>query len=57
MGLILEGTACLHYENNSYELNEGDSVTFSAGAPHTVENIGKKNVKAIWVVTPAQKFL
>lgn len=57
MGYILSGKGELHYENKIYQLNEGDSVTFSAGAPHTIVNTGDKEFKAIWVVTPAQRFV
>ena len=57
VGLILEGSGILHYENERYELDCGDSVTFSAGAPHTLENTGDVPLKAVWTVTPAQKFL
>lgn len=57
MGFILEGSARLHYENREYELSEGDSITFSAGAPHTLENTGTTPLKAIWVVSPAQRFI
>ena len=57
MGFILEGKAVLHYQNVEYELNEGDSVTFSASSPHTIENRSNKTLKAIWIVTPAQKFV
>ena len=57
MGLILEGQAKLHYQNKEYILKEGDSVTYSAGAPHTLENYGDKPLKALWVVSPAQSFI
>jgi len=57
LGFIIEGSGKLHYENNDYNLNQGDSVSFSAGAPHTLENTGDKPLKAIWVVSPAQRFI
>ncbi len=57
LGLILKGKGKLHYENFIYELNDGDSVTFSASAPHTLENIGEEDLQAIWVVTPPQRFI
>lgn len=56
MGVILEGKATLHYENNKYELNTGDSVSFSAQVPHELENTGDGILKAIWVVSPSQRF-
>lgn len=57
MGIILSGKCELHYEKYIYELNEGDSVSFSAGAPHVIVNTGDKDLKAMWVVTPAQRFI
>src|SRR5574344_2801894 len=57
LGVIIEGKGKFHYENNVYELNEGDSVSFSAGAPHMLENAGDKPLKALWIVTPAQRFI
>lgn len=56
-GFILSGQAEIHYENLIYELNEGDSVSFSASAPHVIYNIGQKTLKALWVVTPPQRFI
>ena len=56
LGIIIKGTAKLTYENSEYILNEGDSVSFSASVPHILENIGKDELEAIWVVTPAQRF-
>ncbi|MBQ9539395.1 MAG: helix-turn-helix transcriptional regulator [Treponema sp.] len=56
MGYIIEGKARLKYEDRDYELHSGDSVSFAAGAPHTIENIGDSLLKALWVVSPAQRF-
>lgn len=57
MGLILQGSGELQYEKIVYHLDEGDSVTFSASAPHTLVNTGNTELKAMWVVTPAQRFV
>lgn len=56
-GYILQGKCKMQYEKKSYDLSEGDSVSFSAGAPHTLLNTGDKDVKALWVVSPAQRFI
>ncbi|NLL99932.1 MAG: cupin domain-containing protein [Treponema sp.] len=56
-GFILSGTGELHYHTSVYQLNEGDSVTFSSSAPHSLANIGDKPLKAIWVVTPPNRFI
>ena len=57
MGFIIKGKAKLTYESKEYILEEGDSATFSSGVPHTLENIGEEELNAIWVVTPAQRFV
>ena len=57
LGVIIQGKAKLHYENSVYELNEGDSVSYSASAPHTLENVGNTALRALWIVTPAQRFI
>lgn len=57
VGVILKGKGSLKYENKEYSLNEGDSVSFSAGVPHVLENTGDTTLEAIWVVTPAQRFV
>ena len=55
-GIILKGRAKLIYEDKEYILEEGDSVSYSAAVPHTVENIGDCELNAIWVLSPAQRF-
>lgn len=57
IGYILQGKAQLHYESLVYNLNEGDSISFSASSPHTLINNGSVPLKAIWTVTPPQRFL
>lgn len=57
LGYLIQGHAQLLYESNQYELFEGDSVSFSAAVPHTLVNIGDVPVKALWVVTPPQRFI
>jgi transcriptional regulator with XRE-family HTH domain len=55
-GIVTEGTGELHYETSVYPLNKGDSISFSATAPHTLKNVGKDSFRALWVVTPPQRF-
>lgn len=57
LGIIIKGKGKLTYENKEYILNEGDSASFSAGVPHVLENAGNTELVAIWVVTPAQRFV
>lgn len=56
-GIIVQGRAKLIYENKEYFLEKGDSASFSASVPHTLENVGEEELQAIWVVTPAQRFV
>ena len=56
-GIITKGKARLTYENTEYILEEGDSVSFSAGVRHVLENVGNCDLEAIWFVTPAQRFI
>ena len=55
-GIVTEGAAELHYETKVYALAKGDSISFSATAPHTLVNPGKETFRALWVVTPPQRF-
>ena len=57
IGYIIQGKAQLHYENLVYNLNEGDSVSFRAGSPHTISNTGDITLKALWTVSPPQHFV
>jgi transcriptional regulator with XRE-family HTH domain len=57
LGVITHGAALLRYEKKEYTLNEGDSVSFPAGTPHIIENIGSDLLEAIWIVTPPQRFV
>ncbi len=57
IGYITKGQAMLTYNNEQYVLNEGDSVSFDARAPHVIQNVGKSDMESVWVVTPAQRFL
>lgn len=55
-GIITEGQAELHYETKVYALRKGDSISYSATAPHTLVNTGSVVLRALWVVTPPQRF-
>ena len=57
LGIVTKGKAVLKYENQEYELNVGDSISFKASSPHTLENVGDSEMEAIWIVTPAQRFV
>jgi len=55
-GFVLSGQGELHYEKNVYPIKAGDGISFSAGAPHVLVNSGDEDLKAIWTVTPSQRF-
>jgi len=51
-GLILEGQGELVYGTETYELVQGDSVSFPSDIPHILKNTGDVMLKALWVITP-----
>ncbi len=51
-GMILEGTFAGVVGDQEIILEAGDSVYFDSAVPHRWENIGDKEVRAVWVVTP-----
>lgn len=55
-GIILEGQAELIYGDETYELDEGDTISFPSDIPHLFKNTGNRVLKAIWVVTPPRKL-
>ncbi len=55
-GFVLSGQGELHYEKNVYQIKAGDGISFSAGAPHVLVNNGDEPLRAIWTVTPSQRF-
>ncbi|MCR5046789.1 MAG: XRE family transcriptional regulator [Treponema sp.] len=55
-GFVLSGEGELHYEKNVYPIKTGDGISFSAGAPHVLVNNGDVDLKAVWTVTPSQRF-
>ena len=55
-GIVTEGTIDVHYETSVYTLKQGDSISFSATAPHTLKNTSSATFRALWVVTPPQRF-
>ncbi len=57
LGFILEGSAELRYGKETYRINEGDSISFSADIPHILNNTGKKHLRALWIITPPRMFL
>lgn len=57
LGFILTGTAELQYGTETYTLEEGDSISFSANIPHTLKNPGAEKLTALWIITPPRMFV
>ena len=55
-GFVLSGQGELHYEKNVYQIKAGDGISFSAGAPHVLVNNSDEELRAVWTVTPSQRF-
>ncbi len=51
-GLILEGKYEVTVEDQTYILEEGDSIYFQSQLPHKMRSIGDKAAKTLWVITP-----
>ena len=49
---ILEGELEVYVANKKYKLSMGDSLYFKSSLKHRFKNISKKEVKALWVVSP-----
>lgn len=52
LGTVLAGRATLTVEAETYELREGDSVSFDCQFPHRIVNAGPGVFRAIWAVLP-----
>lgn len=48
---IIQGQVALHYNGESYILQEGDSAYLDGGVDHRWENPGRRVTKALWVIT------
>jgi len=51
-GLILKGQLLITIEDESYLLNEGDSITFESHRPHSKSNMGIEPCHCVWANTP-----
>ena len=49
---VLEGTLELTVDKEVYVLNEGDSFFFKSNLPHSYRNVGKSQVRVLWVNSP-----
>jgi transcriptional regulator with XRE-family HTH domain len=51
--LVLEGSLRMWIDESVYDLRAGDAVTFPCRVPHRWRNPGRKQAKALWIITPA----
>lgn len=51
-GFVMDGTLCLTFGRNRYELSAGDCFYFPADKRHSVMNSGHETARILWVVTP-----
>ncbi|MSQ37266.1 MAG: cupin domain-containing protein [Chloroflexi bacterium] len=49
---VLSGDLEVHIEDQSFQLAEGDSITYDSGRPHFVKNLTERTVTALAAVTP-----
>jgi len=57
LGVIIKGKAECTIGKQAVVLKEGDSISFSADAPHHLKNIGNKPLRAFWIITPPKQLL
>ncbi len=57
LGVIIKGKGECAVGNRVYSLTEGDSISFSADAPHQIRNVGNRPLRAFWIITPPKRLL
>jgi transcriptional regulator with XRE-family HTH domain len=57
LGVIIKGKGECTVGKRIYSLKEGDSISFSADAPHQIKNTGSKPLRAFWIITPPKRLL
>ncbi len=57
LGVIMEGRAELAVGTRKYELEPGDSASFSSDFPHRLKNSGEGRLRVFWVLTPPKRPL
>ncbi len=51
--LVLQGTVRIDYGNNTYRLEEGDSILWDGTMPYRLENIGDQEARLLITMAPA----
>ena len=57
LGVIIRGKGECTVGKQAIALKEGDSISFSADAPHQLRNTGNKPLRAFWIITPPKRLL
>jgi transcriptional regulator with XRE-family HTH domain len=57
LGVIIQGEGECTVGKQRIVLKKGDSISFAADAPHQLKNIGKKPLRAFWIITPPKRLL
>jgi transcriptional regulator with XRE-family HTH domain len=52
IGYVLEGSAVLCVDNESYSIKKADSIFFNSNLPHQLRNQGNEIFKAVWSISP-----
>jgi len=48
---VIQGKVALHYNGERHLLEAGDTAYLDGGTPHTWENLGGGEARALWVIT------
>ncbi len=51
-GVMIQGKLEFIIGNQTYVLEEGDSISFDSSIPHRWRNLGDKDVHVVWAITP-----
>ena len=50
--IVLKGGLEFHVAGETYQMNEGDSLTFESRQPHWNRNPGPSKAEILWIITP-----
>lgn len=56
LGVVISGTGDFTIGTKTYQLKEGDSISFASNVPHVFRNTGPGPLRAFWVVTPPKGY-
>jgi len=57
LGVMIKGKGECTVGKRVYSLKEGDSISFSADAPHMLRNTGNRPLRAFWIISPPKRLL